>query len=199
LLQELVGLARVRTTRLATVVVGVRDLGVRVHRLRDLVDMAADRQAGADIEELADARLAGQVPDGPGQEVPVIPRCSRRAGQGRRERLRGFPVHRVVVLPAEVVVVNPASSSRRPRLIAVSGLVKVLCSADRARKLVERGRSEPSGVVDEPLGAWLPSYLGYELVEVCRDVLLPVESACVDKSDGLAGRLKVLGGRCRNQ
>ena len=46
------------------VVVDVDDLRVRGDPLGDLVRVVGGRQAGADVQELADLRLAGQVPDG---------------------------------------------------------------------------------------------------------------------------------------
>jgi hypothetical protein len=59
------------------VVVGVHDPRVRGGLLRHLMGVAGHRQPGADIEELPDAALAGQVPHDPGQESPVRPSCGR--------------------------------------------------------------------------------------------------------------------------
>ena len=51
------------------VVVDVDDPGRRGGSLRDLVRVLHGRQAGADVEELADARLRGQVVDGADEEL----------------------------------------------------------------------------------------------------------------------------------
>ncbi len=64
-------------------------------------------QAGTDVQELADPRLARQKPDGAGEEVP--------RGPGRVDDLRkelpvlvtGGPVNGVVVLAAQPLVPDP--------------------------------------------------------------------------------------------
>jgi hypothetical protein len=59
------------------------------------------RQAGADVEELPDARLVGQEPDRPAKERTVLARrgpCHRRRGQ---HLARYFTVGREVVLAAQ--------------------------------------------------------------------------------------------------
>jgi len=53
------------------VVVDVDDAGLGRDGLGDLVGVVGGRQAGADVLELADARLAGQVADRAGQEPSV--------------------------------------------------------------------------------------------------------------------------------
>ena len=53
------------------VVVHVDDPGLRRDRLGDLVGVARRRDAGADVEELPDPRLGGQVADGAAEERPV--------------------------------------------------------------------------------------------------------------------------------
>jgi hypothetical protein len=54
------------------VVVDVDDPGRRGDGLRHLVDVAGGGQAAADVEELGDARLSGQVPDRAAEECPVL-------------------------------------------------------------------------------------------------------------------------------
>ena len=51
--------------------VDVDHAGGRHDRLRDLVHVVRGRQPGADVEELPDARLPGQVDDGAAKECPV--------------------------------------------------------------------------------------------------------------------------------
>ena len=55
------------------VVVDVDDARFRRDRLRDLVGVVGGGQPGADVEELPDARLAGQVPAPPGRGTPGRP------------------------------------------------------------------------------------------------------------------------------
>jgi len=56
------------------VVVHVDDPGLRGDGLGDLVGVARRGYAGADVEELADAGLGGEVADHPAEERPVRPR-----------------------------------------------------------------------------------------------------------------------------
>jgi hypothetical protein len=71
------------------------------------VDVAAGRHAGADVEELAQPRLGGQVAGGAGEKLPVGVR-GRDHGRVDPHRLLGrFPVHGEVILAAEHVVVDP--------------------------------------------------------------------------------------------
>ena len=85
------------------VVVDVGDPGARRDLPGDLVHVPGRRDAGADVDDLPDARLAGQEPHGPLQERPVGPRrvaCFRR----RLEQLAdGLPVGGVVVLSARLL------------------------------------------------------------------------------------------------
>ena len=53
------------------VVVGVDDARAGRDVLRDLVGVAGRGHARADAGELGDSCLAGQVPDGPGEEVTL--------------------------------------------------------------------------------------------------------------------------------
>jgi hypothetical protein len=88
------------------VVVHVHDPGVGGDLLGDLVDVAPGRQAAAEVDELADAGLAGQEADGPAQERPVV--LDHLAGDGRdAEELVGhLTVGGEVVLAAQEVVVD---------------------------------------------------------------------------------------------
>jgi hypothetical protein len=86
----------------------------------DLVDGACGRQAGAEVDELADP-FAGQEPYCAAQERPVVPGCLRRARDRRQQPLCGPAVSRIVVLTAEEIVVVPASSRRPVRQSGHSG------------------------------------------------------------------------------
>ena len=87
------------------IVVDVDDPGSGRDPLGHLVGVVRGRQTGADVEELADARLAGQVPDGPAEEGTVGSRLRTMLGTSRppcrppRGRRRSCPC-------------RPASSSR---------------------------------------------------------------------------------------
>jgi len=72
----------------------------------DLVGVAGCGQAGADVEELADAFLFGQVPDGAPQERLVGLRGKPDAGEGGDRLFRRDPVGGEVVLAAQQVVIN---------------------------------------------------------------------------------------------
>jgi hypothetical protein len=63
--------ACVCATRLATVVVHVDDPRFGCDRLDDLVGVARGRDAGADVKELPDPRLPGEVADDPAEERAV--------------------------------------------------------------------------------------------------------------------------------
>ena len=81
--------------------------------LGDLVGVVGGGQAGADVEELPDALLAGQVPDGAAEEVRGS--CARdvdEAGEDRLDVVADLAVDGVVVLAAH------ASSSRTARSAA---------------------------------------------------------------------------------
>jgi hypothetical protein len=54
------------------IVIDVDDSAFRGDRRRDLVHVVSRRQAGTDIEELADARLTGKEPDRATQELTVL-------------------------------------------------------------------------------------------------------------------------------
>src|SRR6266516_4432414 len=70
-------------------------------------------QAGAEVEELPDARLAGQEADHAADERPVVADGSRDVGQGRKQLPCGLPVGGEVVLAAQDVVVDPGDVRRR--------------------------------------------------------------------------------------
>jgi hypothetical protein len=97
------------------VVVDVDDLRVRGDPLGDLVGVVGGRQAGADVQELADLRLAGQVPDGAGEEPPGGAGDVHDLGIDGAIVVTGVAVHREVVLAAQPVVPDP----RRVRHLGV--------------------------------------------------------------------------------
>jgi hypothetical protein len=89
------------------IVVGVDDPRLGRDRLGYFVRVVSRGKAGADVEELPDARLARQVADRAGQERPV-----GAHGQGQvRVRLQrpvtGLPVGGEMVLAAQPVVIDP--------------------------------------------------------------------------------------------
>jgi hypothetical protein len=89
------------------VVVHVHHPALRRDRLSDLVRVAGRRDAGPDVEELADLRLGGEVADSAAEERPV---CLRGEGHLRvdlEHRLGRRPVSGVIVLAAQHVVVYP--------------------------------------------------------------------------------------------
>jgi len=63
------------------VVVQIHEAGFGRRHLRDLVHVVGARQAGADVQELADPGLPGQVPDGAPQEGRFSRTAVRTAGQ----------------------------------------------------------------------------------------------------------------------
>src|SRR5690606_26850369 len=86
------------------VVVDVDDAGVGRGALRHLVGVVDGRQAGADVEELPDADLAGQVPDRAGEEGPGVPRHVHDLRVDGDELVAGGAVDGVVLLAAQPVV-----------------------------------------------------------------------------------------------
>ena len=56
------------------IVVHVRDQGPRVRVLRDLVHIGGGGNTGANVQELGNARVAGQITYRAAQEGPVLPR-----------------------------------------------------------------------------------------------------------------------------
>ena len=89
------------------VVVHVDDPGRRRHGLGDLVGVVRRRDAGPDIQELADLAVPGQEAHRPGEERPVGPCGQPDLREGLDRLLARGPVGGEVVLPAEPVVVHP--------------------------------------------------------------------------------------------
>ena len=82
------------------VVVHVDDARARGGVLGDLVDVPLGGDARADVEELADARLAGQEADGPAEEGPVGAHDGPRVGLDRDQGAGGVLVGPEVVVAA---------------------------------------------------------------------------------------------------
>ena len=153
--QDLVGVldVGVEVGRLALRAAGQQRAGVREHDrvvvdvdhprlggdgLRHLVGVVRRRQAGADVEELADALARRQVAHRAGEEPPV--------GLDRQDRLRvdlqrllaDLPVDREVVLAAEPVVVDPGDV--RHAGVDLRQLAR-FTGQDAAEELVRHGRT----------------------------------------------------------
>jgi hypothetical protein len=79
---------------------------VGVEVLGDFVGIARGGDAGADTEELADARLADQMAHGAAEEGPVGAGHAADGGDVGAYRVTEHPVGRVVVLSAEPIVVD---------------------------------------------------------------------------------------------
>jgi hypothetical protein len=95
------------------VVVDVDDAGFRRDGLGDLVDVGGGGDAGADIEELPDPGLGGEVVHNPAEERTV---GSHGEGQLRvdlQPGVDGGPVGREVVPAAEQVITHWASNHTR--------------------------------------------------------------------------------------
>src|SRR6266571_1717196 len=89
------------------IVVDVDDARFRGDRLGDLVGVVGGRQAGADVQELADPRLAGQVPDRAAQERPVSAGEAGDVREHRHDLVTDHAVGRVMVLAAQPVIPDP--------------------------------------------------------------------------------------------
>jgi hypothetical protein len=89
----------------ARVVVHVDHAGRWVDRLGDLVRVLRGRQAGAEVEELADAPV-GHVPDRAPQRSPVEPRAIAAVRHGPHRFLGHHAVHGEIVLAAQDGVVD---------------------------------------------------------------------------------------------
>jgi hypothetical protein len=83
------------------IVVDIHNAALWVDGLGYLVGVAWGGQARADVEELADTALAGQVADGTGQERPVGPRAGHYLRTLAHHFLGSLAVGWVVVLTAE--------------------------------------------------------------------------------------------------
>jgi hypothetical protein len=94
------------------VVVHVHDPGLRHRALGHLVSVVGRGQAGADVQELPDAGLGGQVVHRAAEELAL----RADAGQDRRvcrdDLLGSLAIGGEVVLPAQPVVVDPGDVSR---------------------------------------------------------------------------------------
>jgi len=88
------------------VVVHVDDARAGRGRLGDLVDVLLRGDARADVEELPDAGLAGQVPNGPAEKGPVGPHDGPHVGVHRDHCAGGVLVGPEVVAAAQPVVVH---------------------------------------------------------------------------------------------
>jgi hypothetical protein len=97
---HVVGQQRVGVQHHERVVIAVDHPGLAVRGLRDLVHVGHGGQAGADVQELSDPLVAGQMPHRSPQEPPVGAGGDRRARHGGQQLRRSFPVRRKVVLPA---------------------------------------------------------------------------------------------------
>ena len=89
------------------VVVDVDHPGIRGFPLGHLVRVVAGGDPGADVQELADAGLGGQVPGRPAEEGAVGAHPEPQARRRGQHALGGLPVGGEVVLAAEPVVVDP--------------------------------------------------------------------------------------------
>ena len=88
------------------VVVDVDHAGIRGDALRHLVRVAGGRDAGADIQELPDGGLGGQVPGRPAEEGPVGAHPVAQPGRRGQHALGRLPVGGEVILAAQPVVVD---------------------------------------------------------------------------------------------
>ena len=95
------------------VVVHVDDLGLRGGALGDVVGVVRGGQAGADVEELADARLPGQVPDRAGEEGPGGAGVLHDRREGLEHLVADLAVDGEVVLAAQPVVPDPGRLRHR--------------------------------------------------------------------------------------
>ena len=108
--------------------VGVDHARTRVGVLGDLVHVALGRDAGADVEELADAGR-GEEPDRPAEERPVGPGDRPDVGLDRDDRPAQVLVGQEVVAAAQPVVVDPGDV--RPLGVDVRGYPVRLASHSR--------------------------------------------------------------------
>jgi hypothetical protein len=83
------------------IVVDVHGPHQRVDLVRDLVHVSLRGQARADVEDLADPRLAHQVTDNPAQEGPVGLGTDGRVGRYPQGRLDDLAVGGEIILSAQ--------------------------------------------------------------------------------------------------
>jgi len=89
------------------IVIDVGHPCVRPDFLGDLVSVVGRWEAAADVYELADARVAGQVPDRAPQESAVLSAGYPGIGQQAAQFLGRLPVGSEIILSAKKVVVDP--------------------------------------------------------------------------------------------
>jgi hypothetical protein len=97
------------------------------HGLRDLVGVGRRGDAGPDVEELPDPGLRGQIADRALHEGTVGEHRVDQVRIGLQRRVAGRPVHRVVVLAAEPVVIDPGDvrhAGVKGRMVAVRGMLQ---------------------------------------------------------------------------
>jgi hypothetical protein len=82
-------------------------------RLGNLVGVVGGGQAGADVKELADASLTGQVGDRAGKERPGGARVLHDRREGRKDLIADGPVGGGVVLAAQPVAPDPGRLRHR--------------------------------------------------------------------------------------
>ena len=91
------------------IVVHVHHSRLGDHRLRHLVQVRLGGNTGADIEELHHARLGDRL-DCALHEEPVVPRRGADGRERGRHLLGRAPVHLVVVLTAQHIVVDTSTA-----------------------------------------------------------------------------------------
>ncbi|GAJ85189.1 hypothetical protein NBRGN_088_00030 [Nocardia brasiliensis NBRC 14402] len=89
------------------IVVHVNDLGLGRDTLRDLVRVLHRRQSGADVEELPDARLGGEMTHHADQESARLPGHRADIREYRFAGLAGNAVDFVKVLSPEPIIPDP--------------------------------------------------------------------------------------------
>jgi hypothetical protein len=121
------------------VVVGVGDPAGSLDVLGDLVGGSRSRQARADVEELADTAVSGQVVHRPAQERPVRSRPRHHLGAAADDVLGGPAVGREGVLAAQPVAVDagrvsgsrvePAGTGRAGGVLVGGSVGDAICLA----------------------------------------------------------------------
>jgi hypothetical protein len=91
------------------VVVDVNDPAFRRHLLGDLVRIVRGRDAGADVEKLADSRIFSQIAHCTGQKGTIGANRENDIWIGLDRLLTGHPVGGEIVLPAKPVIINAAT------------------------------------------------------------------------------------------
>src|SRR5260370_23236131 len=89
------------------IVVNVEHSRSRLPSLRNLVHIAARRQAGADVNVLVDARFGGKELNGALQESSVLPSGQGRLRHQASQLLRSLSVSGKVVFAAKQTVIDP--------------------------------------------------------------------------------------------